>query len=428
MKWLKHVYVALAFIPAFSAFAAVSIQSPTNGATLSSHVSFVASANTTTCKNGVASVGIYVDDNLQYVTAGTNVNTSLTLTPGKHNAAIQAWDYCGSSSVSTLSVTVVSGSGVAVSAPLDGTRISSPAAFIASATTSCSAGVASMGVYVNGNLVYTSQGARLNAALNLPAGSQATVVQAWDKCGGASSTPVNVTVGGTTMTNLQQSSNWNQWGELPPVYGICNAPCSGVSWNMTHKQSAVSLSGNATRFDLGGSTPYSDVLWSNPVIGQGALGDLKDLNRTLMPSLHNFVLDTQVFVTNLSVTQDLEFDINMYKDGVGMEWGTECNHLADGVWDIWDNVNATWVPTSIPCALRDGAWNHIAMQVRRYPDNTLLYQSITVNGVTSQINRTMPPFQVPYGWYGMTVNYQMDGNHRQSAYTTYLDNTNFTYW
>ncbi len=68
------------------------------------------------------------------------------------------------------------------------------------------------------------------------------------------------------------------------------------------------------------------------------------------------------------------------------------------------------------------------MQVQREADNTLLYQTISVNGVVYSINRTMPPFSVPVGWYGMTVNYQMDGNYRQSANTTYLDNTNFTYW
>jgi hypothetical protein len=135
-----------------------------------------------------------------------------------------------------------------------------------------------------------------------------------------------------------------------------------------------------------------------------------------------------VFVTNYSITQNLEFDINMYMNGVGMEWGTECNHLADGVWDIWNNVEAKWMPTSVPCNLNNNAWNHVTLQVQREANNDLLYQSITVNGTTHTINQTVAPFQVPAGWWGMTVNYQMDGNYKQSANTTYLDKFNVTYW
>jgi len=35
---------------------------------------------------------------------------------------------------------------------------------------------------------------------------------------------------------------------------------------------------------------------------------------------------------------------------------------------------------------------------------------------------------VPSSWYGITVNYKMDGNYNQSANTTYLDNLSLTYW
>jgi len=38
------------------------------------------------------------------------------------------------------------------------------------------------------------------------------------------------------------------------------------------------------------------------------------------------------------------------------------------------------------------------------------------------------PFAVSSGWYGVTVNYQMDGNYAQSPNTTYLDKFSLTYW
>jgi hypothetical protein len=428
MKILSCALLALATLTP-SAFATVAVSSPSNGATVGSNVQFVASGSTT-CSKGVASMGIYVDNGLAYEGNGASVNTSLSLGAGSHRTVVQEWDFCGGVTSAVVGITVNNQAGVSISSPANGATVSSPATFVATGTTACAKGVASMGAYVNNQRVYTVAGSKLDASLNLGSGSQKVVIEAWDYCGGASTSSVTVTTAGsvgTTMSNLQASGGWNQWGELAPTYNICS-PCSGVNWSMYQHVKATSLSGNSTQFNIGGSTPYSDVLWSNPIIGQGTTQGLPDTGRTLMPNLHNFIYDAQFFITNLSVTQDLEFDINMYLDGVGMEWGTECNHLSDGVWDIWNNVEAKWIPTSVPCQLNNNAWNHVVVQVQRESNNDLLYQTITVNGVTHTINQTVAPFGVPYGWYGMTLNYQMDGNHNQAANTTYMDNFKFTYW
>ena len=188
---------------------------------------------------------------------------------------------------------------------------------------------------------------------------------------------------------------------------------------------STSLSGNATQFNTGGSAPYSDVLWTNPLIGQNSTQNLPDTGHALLPTLHNFTYDAWVYVTNYSVTQNLEFDINLYMNGVGMIWGTQCSHLSDGDWDIWNDASAAWVSTGIGCNLKNNAWNHVTIQRQWESNNDLLYQSITQNGVTSNIDRTVTPFSVPASWWGITVNYQMDGNSTQSANTTYLDNFSF---
>jgi hypothetical protein len=69
----------------------------------------------------------------------------------------------------------------------------------------------------------------------------------------------------------------------------------------------------------------------------------------------------------------------------------------------------------------------VTIQAQRESDNSLLFQSITLNGVTSNINQRYAPGTAPSGWWGITVNYQMDGNIKQTANTTYLDNFSFTY-
>ena len=197
---------------------------------------------------------------------------------------------------------------------------------------------------------------------------------------------------------------------------------------MAQHVASTSLSGNATRFNLGGSTPYSDVLWTNPVIGQNTTKNIPDTGHTLLPTLHNFTYDAWVYVTNSSITQTLEFDISMYMNGVGMIFGTQCSLLGNKSWDIWNNPTASWVSTGVGCNLKNNSWNRVTIQVQRQPNNDLLYQSITQNGVTSNINKISAPFSVPSGWWGVTVNYQMDGNASQSANTTYLDNFSLFYW
>ena len=323
---------------------------------------------------------------------------------------------------------------VNVSNPASGGTVGSPASYVATATTNtCSNGVAAMGIYVNNQLVYVVNGASLNTQMNLGAGPEHTVVEEWDRCGGATFTTIDVNVqgggsSGNVLSNLQDSGGWKGMGELAPAYDTCDSSCGGVDWSMSQDVKSPSLSGHSTQFYVGGTTPYSDVLWSNPVIGQFSTQGLPDSDHTLLPALHNFVYDAYFYGSNLGATQVLEFDVNMYINGAGMIWGNQCRIAGGNEWDIWDNANARWVPTGVACNPISNGWNHVTIQVQRESDNTLLYQSITLNGVTAHINATYPPFSVPGSWWGVTVNYQMDGNYQQSPNTTYLDNFSLRYW
>lgn len=322
---------------------------------------------------------------------------------------------------------------VVVNAPADGSAVGPNVQFAANSNTDCAAGVAAMGVYLDNSLIYVAQGTTLNTSLTLPAGQHTAVVQEWDYCGVATLTPLQLTVSGapqgTKLANIQAVGNWNQWGELAPSYNICDAPCGGaVNWSMYQHQTNGSLSGDATQFNMGGSVPYSDVLWSNKLIGQGSTLGMPDRGHKILPNVHHMAYDTDINIQNFAVAQDLEFDVNLFMFGVGMEWGMECNHLGGGVWDIWNNIDAHWVHTSVPCTLNDYAWNHVHFEVQREANNDLTYQSITVNGVTYQINQTVAPFPVPNNWYGMTVNFQMDGDKHQDSYGSTLDNLSIAYW
>jgi hypothetical protein len=378
-------------------------------------------------------MGIYpAPYQLAYVTNGSSLNTSLNFNPGSYSVVVQEWDNCGGASTATVNITVKTGTGVFVTSPTNGSTVSSPAKFVATATTSCSLGVASMGIYTApSKLAYVVSGSSLNTTLSLSPGTYNTTVEEWDRCGGAATTPVKITVSssGKVFYNLHSQGGWRSYAQQPPTYADCTS-CTpsgpGTTWAMYQGVKSPTLSGSSTQTNIGGTMAYSDVLWNNHLIGDLSSQGLPDTSHTLVPTLHTFTYDVYFWGSNLDRSQALEFDVNQFFNDLGFVWGHECRVAGGHEWDIWDNKNAKWVGTGIPCNPIANAWNHVVIQVQRTSSNQLLYQSITFNGVTHVLNKTYAPFSAP-NWYGITVNYQLDGNYKQSPYTVYVDKLNFTY-
>ena len=430
----KHALTSAAtlvlWLAATSAFAGVTISSPSDGSTTGTSVKFVAAANTS-CSKGVASMGIYPSAYwLVYTTAGSNLNTSINLNPGTYNAVIVAWDHCGGASTAGVKISVQQGSGVHVTSPANNSIVGSPVNFAATATTTCSKGVASMGIYAGPyQLAYTVGGSNLSTSLTLGPGTYHATVEEWDKCGGAATAPVTITVSpsGKTFWNIHSAGGWNSYAQQPPNYGDCTwCTPSGpqTTWAMYQGVTNPTISGKATQFNIGGTEAYTDVLWNNHLIGDLSSQGLPDPDHTLVPTLHSFTYDVYFYGNNLGAAQALEFDVNQFFGGMGFTWGTECRVGGGYEWDVWDSTK--WVPTGIPCNPSNNSWNHLVLEVQRTSDNKLHYQSITLNGQTHMVNRTYSPLSAP-GWYGITVNYQMDGDYRQNPYTVYVDKLNFTY-
>jgi hypothetical protein len=416
------------------AFAGVTVTSPANGASLSGPVPYAATATTSSCSKGIGSMGIYTAPGvLAYVSNGSILNTSLSLSPGTYNTVVEEWDNCGGAATTPIKITVTSGgqTGVYVTSPANNSGVGSPVKFTATASTSCSKGISSMGIYTApGVLAYVVNGASLNYNLSLSAGKYNTVVQEWDGCGGASTTPITITVGGSgkSFTNLQHSGGWADYGQRAPTFVDCSpSPCDNITFSMTQGVKSPSMSGMATAMYLAGSVAYGDGLWNNHLIGDLSSQGMPDSNHTLVPQYHNFTYDVYFWIGNPSLSQAVEFDINQFFDSMGFIWGHECRIAGGNEWDVWDNINQHWVPTGISCYPNANAWNHLTLQVERTSNNELLYQSITLNGVTHTLTQYYNHGVVPSSWWGVTINYQEDGNSKQSPYTVYLDELTFTY-
>jgi hypothetical protein len=430
------LFLTLCLATFASASATVNVAAPKNNSTVSTQIQYVANASTS-CSDGVAAMGIYTAPGvLAYETPGASLNTLIELSPGTYNTVVQEWDNCGGSSTTTVTINVGSSNsaGVTVTAPTAGSTVSETIQYVASATTSCSKGVAAMGIYTaSGVLAYVTQGSALNTVIELKPGTYDTVVQEWDNCGGSSVTSVPITVAGSSVAgvfyNLHQEAGWAGYALLPTAYAIC-ASCepSGpdTTWSMTQKISSPSLSGNSSQMSIGGETAYSDVLWNNHLIGNFSSQGLPDTDQVIVPNLHNFTYDVWFYVENPSISQALEFDINQFVGGYSFIWGHECRIAGGNEWDIWDDTAQTWHPTGVACNPVGNSWNHLVLMVQRTSSNQLLFESITLNGDTATLNYTENPTTTT--WYGVTVNYQQDGNYEQSPYSIWLDKVNFAYY
>jgi major membrane immunogen (membrane-anchored lipoprotein) len=422
--------------------AEVQVMAPANNASVSTQVQYVATAHSG-CTNGVAAMGIYTSPGvLAYTGQGASLNTVLRLNPGTYSTVVQEWDNCGGSAKTPVTInvagTLASGGGsVQVAAPANNSNVAPSVQFVASATTACKAGVAAMGIYpAPGVLAYKVNGSSLNTVLTLAAGTYHTVVQEWDNCGGTATAPVAITVGsggpaGSSgqFANLHQKAGWTGYALLPPLYNICSfCQPSGpqTTWAMIKGVSSPALSGSSSRMDVGGQTLYSDVLWNNHLIGDFSSQGLPDTNRSIVPNVHNFTYDVYFYATDIGASQALEFDINQFVNGQSFIWGHECRIGGGNEWDIWDNPGQKWHPTGIPCNPINNSWNHLVIQAQRTSDNHLLFKSITLNGQTANLNYYESP--TPTNWYGITVNYQQDGNYKQQPYSIWLDRLMFSYW
>lgn len=190
--------------------AGVTVTSPANGSTVASPVSFSATA-TSACAKGVAAMGIYVNNKLSYTVNGSSLNTSLPLPAGADGVVVQDWDYCGGASTDPLTLHVGSGqTGVSVSSPANNSSVTSPVNFVATASSTCAKGVASMGIYVDNKLSYTVNATSLNTSLSLPSGAQNVAVQEWDYCGGSLDTPLALNVrSGAFVPGVANVATWH---------------------------------------------------------------------------------------------------------------------------------------------------------------------------------------------------------------------------
>ena len=113
---MKHALgvLFLALTLTAPALATVTVTSPASGATVTSPAHYVASATTSTCASGVASMGVYVNNKLIYVVNAATMNTEIALSVGSQQTTVEEWDKCGGATYVHVDLTVEASAAPAV--------------------------------------------------------------------------------------------------------------------------------------------------------------------------------------------------------------------------------------------------------------------------------------------------------------------------
>ncbi len=303
----------------------------------------------------------------------------------------------GSSSAPSSTINVIAPSGGSASSPVH---------YVATASTTCSGGVASIAIYISANqLAYSASGASLDTNLTLGPGTYNTTVQSSDQCGGSAQASVPLTVsvpGSQTFSDIEQKSGWYTY----PDQGnpICSSKPSITA--------SPSLDGTSGKFHLGPTGEFNNCLW--PIL----LGS--------STTATHFSLDTSYAVSDPSAAQGLEFSSNKH---IGTDWykfSVQCSYHK-GIFSVWDTAGGHWSPTTVPCTRpAANAWNHLIV-LTAISNRKAVFLSLTFNGVTHAINQSFDPITKSSS-YNFGVHFQMDGNRAGDAYDAYVDQMTFTAW
>lgn len=415
----------LLFIAAGSAAAQVNVSSPANGATVGSPVRFVASA---TAANPVTAMRIYVDSTSVYTVNANKIDTSLALASGWRNVTVVAWDSTGAAQTTKLSInvsgtttttTTTSTGNVTVSQPAAGATVSSPTRFVASA--SAPKPITAMKIYVDGNDRFTTYSGSLDTSLELASGTRQVTVQAWDSSGAVYKNSFSVTVGSTSTTSAPVTSAVNGFYDVDQITGweSCDK-CAGpggdgpsTPYSMSQFRTTPAIDGSSAEFWIGGDTPYSQALWWKQL---GA-----------RDGATNFVYELSFYMTNPGASQALEFDVNQSVNGKKYIFGTECNLKETRSWRVWDGATDKWYDTGIACPVPQAyTWNHLAWEFQRTGDGKMRFVSVTLNGKKSYVNRYYNPD--PSSVRELNVAVQLDGDHKQTDHSVWVDKIHLKYW
>jgi hypothetical protein len=423
---------SLVFLAA-NAFAAVTVNSPSNGSDVTTPFTLTATASSCSLQP-ISAMGYSLDNSASTtIVGGSSVTARVTAAVGAHTLHVKSWGNRGASCVTDVAVTVagavapaVVSDAVNVSSPSSGTNVTSPFALMASAP-SCGGNQTSAMGYSFDNSTSTTilNGASINTPITSPSGAHTLHVKAWGNGGGSCDTDVavNVTVpanvaaipaGAISVGAIQAMSGWkavNDTGGTGSSNGGNNLVGS-PAYSGTARQFATSYTngGNERYYvSFGDDTESTNFMYDGWVYLNGSassIGNIEmDMNQT-MPNGQTAIFGFQC-------------------DGYNSTWDyTENKGTPQNPVDAWDKSTASCNPRSWSV----NTWHHVQISYSRDDAGNITYKSVWLDDVQQNINATVNS-AFALGWApSLLTNFQVDGLGAGGSNTVYLDDLTIYRW
>jgi len=295
-----------------------------------------------------------------------------------------------------------------VTSPTNGQSLQSPVPLVV--TTHSASPIYNSRVYVDDLSVFFTFLGTMNQSIWVPDGDHTIEVVSEDQSGyvATQTIPVHISGQAAGLSDIQNIPGWINCSSVLATGAVCAAGLGTAKSALAQSQTAPSINGGSSaKFSLeGGTHPYSNALYWIP-LGGGS-------------NVSHFTYDLYFYIDQSDSSQALEFDVNQTFGGTRWTWGSECNFDADQKWDIWDDADGVWVPTSVPCThFPPNTWIHLVWTLERV-GNQVHYITLQVADQTYDIDTY---YTAQSHWYAdeIDVAFQMDGNWAQQPYNVWLD-------
>jgi phospholipase C len=203
-----------------------------------------------------------------------------------------------------------------------------------------------MGIYVNNKLVYVSNGTKLDTQLSLGAGAQHTVVEEWDRGGGASYTTINLSVSQSTSPTVTIAAN--------PA-SISEGASSTLTVTATNSTQVTGTGSDGSLYTLpssGGTqtvTPTTTTTYTADVTGSAGNASA-NTTVIVVPAGGSNPINHVLFMLQENHSFDNFFGmLNPYRLAKAWNVGDDGNvYTVDGIDDKLNTSNETDEGTSIP--------------------------------------------------------------------------------
>lgn len=184
----------------------ITVNAPASGSVVASP--FLLQASSTTCQaQSTVSMAYSFDSGSDTIfNPATSINTNVSASQGTHTLRVKAWGSSGAFCEKDLAITV--GTGVQVTAPLNGTTVPSSFLLQASAPTCGGQNTSSMAYSFDSETDHLLSGATsINQTVSDPAGNHILRVKAWGNGGAFCETNLNITISSQSVVVNTPSNN-----------------------------------------------------------------------------------------------------------------------------------------------------------------------------------------------------------------------------